>query len=151
MDQYLRIDPHSVLWELPTQKVKVCIDRFKIAPIDVDDSNNYKSHMIDSFRYMLNALKIKSELCGEPLKPIFQQKHLTFRVCPWISSKMELKQFRFPKSKKKRIRNKWSKKSTNSKLQEVEQVVFIKETMTVFGSQKTIDRLKKHNNGILRR
>lgn len=54
----------------------------------------------------------------------------------------EWKQYRFPKSKKKRIRKKWSKQSNNFRMQDVHIMIMMKEERKVFVSQKTYDKLK---------
>lgn len=60
-------------------------------------------------------------------------------VNPFIQSRTERKQVRFPTSKKKRIRNKWKKDSNNFKTKEVEDT--IKMGNKLYVSQKTYDRL----------
>lgn len=55
----------------------------------------------------------------------------------------EWKQFRFPKSKKKRIRKKWSKRTINFKIKEVHKVIMMKSENKMFVSQKTFDQLKR--------
>jgi hypothetical protein len=55
----------------------------------------------------------------------------------------EWKQFRFPKSKKKRIRKKWSKRGVNFKMKEFHKVIMMKFENKMFVSQKTYDKLNK--------
>lgn len=54
-----------------------------------------------------------------------RHKGLTFQI--FINDeaciKQELKQFRFPKSKKYRIRNKWSKRKSNFKIELVHRII----------------------------
>jgi len=55
----------------------------------------------------------------------------------------EWKQYRFPKSKKKRIRKKWSKRSKNFRMQDVHRMIVMKDERRVFVSQKMYDKLKE--------
>ena len=55
----------------------------------------------------------------------------------------EWKQYKFPKSKKKRIRRKWSKRTENFKMQDIHRIIVIKEERKVFVSQKMYDKLKE--------
>lgn len=55
----------------------------------------------------------------------------------------ERKQYRFPKSKKVRIRKKWSKRRVNFRIQEVHKVIMLKSENKMFVSQKTYDKLKQ--------
>jgi hypothetical protein len=50
-------------------------------------------------------------------------------------------QYRFPKSKKKRIRNKWAKQSKNFKFKEIHKMVVIGNN--VYLSAKKIQEIKK--------
>lgn len=54
------------------------------------------------------------------------------------------KQFRFPKSKKSRIRKKWRKKNSNFKMVEVHRVIRIFDRMIV--SSKIYEKLKTKTN-----
>ena len=54
----------------------------------------------------------------------------------------EWKQYRFPKSKKVRIRKKWSKNRANFRIEEVHKVIMLKSENKMFVSQKTYDQLK---------
>ena len=53
---------------------------------------------------------------------------------------MERKQYRFPKSKKVRIRKKWAKRPINFKMMEVHKVITMGRKMYV--STKTFEKLK---------
>lgn len=53
----------------------------------------------------------------------------------------EWKQYKFPSTKKKRIRNKWTKRSTNFRMQEVHVSLKIYDTLHV--SSRTYDKLSK--------
>lgn len=55
----------------------------------------------------------------------------------------ECKQYRFPKSKKKRIRKKWSKQRKNFRIQDIHRMIVMKEERKVFVSQKMYDKLKE--------
>ncbi len=55
----------------------------------------------------------------------------------------EWKQYRFPKSKKKRIRKKWSKRNVNFRMQEVHKVIMFKAENKMYVSQKTFDKLEE--------
>jgi hypothetical protein len=54
----------------------------------------------------------------------------------------ELKQFRFPKSKRLRIRKKWSKNRKNFRLTDVHKCIKFGNTLIV--SSKTFDKIKRH-------
>jgi hypothetical protein len=55
----------------------------------------------------------------------------------------EWEQYRFPKTKKKRIRKKWSKRNVNFRMQEVHKVIILKSENKMYVSQKTFDKLKE--------
>lgn len=55
----------------------------------------------------------------------------------------EWKQYRFPKSKKKRIRKKWSKQGKNFRMQDIHRMIVMKEERKVFVSQKVYDKLRE--------
>lgn len=55
----------------------------------------------------------------------------------------EWNQYRFPKSKKVRIRKKWSKRISNFRMQEFHKVIILKSENKMFVSQKTYDQLKQ--------
>jgi hypothetical protein len=55
----------------------------------------------------------------------------------------EWEQYRFPKSKKVRIRKKWSKRRVNFRIHEVHKVIILKSENKMFVSQKTYDNLKQ--------
>ncbi len=55
----------------------------------------------------------------------------------------EWKQYRFPKSKKKRIRKKWSKRNVNFRMQEVHKVIMLKAENKMYVSQKTFYKLEE--------
>lgn len=54
----------------------------------------------------------------------------------------ERKQYRFPKSKKKRIRKKWSKRDKNFKMQDVHSMIVVKSERKIYVSQKAFDAWK---------
>lgn len=54
------------------------------------------------------------------------------------------KQFRYPKTKKARIRKKWSKRNLNFRFEEVHRMVIMKDQNTVVVSQKTFDTIKNN-------
>lgn len=72
-------------------------------------------------------------------------------VSSWIQNDFISMQFRFPKSKKKRIRKKWTKRPFNFKMKEFDRIIFDKENMTVYGNQKAIDNLNKRYDTLRRR
>lgn len=53
----------------------------------------------------------------------------------------ELKQYRFPKSKKVRIRKKWSKRSVNFKMKDVHRVIKMQDKL--FVSSMIFEKLKE--------
>lgn len=64
---------------------------------------------------------------------------------PMIVPDEKFVQFRFPRSKKKRIRNKWKKKAKNYRFQEFERV--LKMDDTIFVSQKVFEKFKQIGQG----
>lgn len=70
----------------------------------------------------------------------FQGFH--FFVRDWICISHEWKQYRFPKSKKKRIRNKWRKRNNNFRNEEVHKAPIMGNDC--FVSQKIYDELVKN-------
>jgi hypothetical protein len=67
------------------------------------------------------------------------------RVSDLACVKKEWKQYKFPKTKKTRIRKKWRKRTSNFRLQEVHCMVLMKDQNTVVVSQKTFDKIKTSN------
>lgn len=59
----------------------------------------------------------------------------------------ELKQFRFPKSKRIRIRNKWKKRKQNYRFEKVHRIIKVGDTM--FVSSKIFNEMLKINNQIV--
>ncbi len=59
-----------------------------------------------------------------------------------LTKSHERVQFRFPKSKKKRIRKKWFKDSRNFKMVEKEIIIKIEDKLIV--SEETYNKLKNH-------
>lgn len=60
----------------------------------------------------------------------------------WLTPQLERKQFRFPKSKKKRIRAKWAKRRENWKT--IEKDVFYVKDNTIFLSSKNYKQVIDH-------
>jgi len=58
----------------------------------------------------------------------------------------ELVQFRFPSSKKKRIRKKWKKRRENYRMTDVHKCLFIKATNTMMVSTEIYNKIEKHFN-----
>lgn len=65
---------------------------------------------------------------------------MKIQVVEDIHLKKEKYQFRFPKSKKKRIRKKWSKRESNFRYKEF----YLKIGNTLFVSKKMYDKIKKN-------
>ena len=63
-----------------------------------------------------------------------------------LSIKHSYKQFRFTKSKKKRIRKKYSKNNNNFKIEVINN--FYKIGNTIYVNQETFEKLKTINNDI---
>ena len=63
---------------------------------------------------------------------------------PMLRPYLVSKQFRFPKTKKKRIRKKWAKKPENYKMVSEDKGIIIGDT--VFVSQQAFDRLSEKSN-----
>lgn len=67
-------------------------------------------------------------------------------VCDHACISNQWKQFRFPKSKKVRIRKKWQKRNYNYRMTEVHRVITIFDRMIV--SSKIFEKLKNKSNAI---
>ncbi|WP_285055158.1 hypothetical protein [Pedobacter ginsengisoli] len=81
---------------------------------------------------MLHALGIKPELVGK-LVP-----------SRWIDKAYESKQYRFPVSKKKRIRQKWAKDKRNYRDVEVKKILVNTATGAIYGHPDTIEFINKY-------
>lgn len=73
--------------------------------------------------------------------PIAIQNGIPVYVNDLLCIRKELKQFRFPKSKKRRIRKKWTNNTRNYRVEDVHKLVTLEGKMYV--SQKDFDRLTK--------
>lgn len=60
-----------------------------------------------------------------------------------LMHRSEFRQFRFPVSKRKRIRIKWSKNRDNYRLYEWEDYVVMKDENKIIVGEKTFEQLKK--------
>jgi len=80
----------------------------------------------------------KSVTCESSLQ--FRGTSFYLVVNDLICITQELIQFRFPKSKKKRIRNKWSKRMDNFKMQQVDRV--LSYGRNIYVSQKMYDAIE---------
>jgi hypothetical protein len=91
---------------------------------------------------MLTLDQLKN--CAEILKSWPITSNLKIQPIPEIINleSQELKQFRFPKSKKKRIRKKWSKRKQNFKYITVQKMLKIGDT--IFVSRKVFDTIAKN-------
>lgn len=66
---------------------------------------------------------------------------INIRISNTICLVADYKQYRFPKSKKKRIRAKWTKNKQNFRFEESDRVICIGDT--VYMSQKQYDKFSK--------
>lgn len=72
---------------------------------------------------------------------LLQSPGIPVIVNDFICISHELKQYKFPKSKKKRIRKKWAKQNKYFKIQEIHKLIKIQGKIIV--STKIFEQLKK--------
>lgn len=75
---------------------------------------------------------------------IFRILPFGFRICvsPWITAEPTLKQFRYPISKKKRMRRKFAKDKANWKLVNQERIVINKVDKVIYLSKEALEKLR---------
>lgn len=88
-------------------------------------------------------MKVNSEINTPYIAPFEIPRGVKVVINDMACIYTEYKQFRFPKSKKKRIRKKWSKRARNWKTYTRRRVLIIRERNLMFVSTEDFMRLKE--------